>query len=224
MRTQQTSRLRQNSMLLTCEEAIHSWSQPSPPSKHLYSALPDHWDSLGTYGRLPPKAQLCVITGGKDRTWLSSTLTQCVLLEGLGKLAVARVSAILKLKVIQPCPTLWDPMDYTVHGILQARILEWVAFPFSSGSSQPRDWSQVSCTAGEFFTNWTIRGALNHPTPPSLTQRFWRAWGNHVIITPSLMYILPKGICQAVGGDLKHLVPIQFLWDYESSESQDYRT
>ena len=40
---------------------------------------------------------------------------------------------------IQLCLTLCDPMDYTVHGILQARILEWVAFPFSMGSSQPRD-------------------------------------------------------------------------------------
>ena len=43
-----------------------------------------------------------------------------------------------KVKVAQSCPTLCDPMDYVVHGILQARILEWVAFPFSRGSSQPR--------------------------------------------------------------------------------------
>ena len=43
-----------------------------------------------------------------------------------------------KVKVAQSCPTLCDPMDYIVHGILQARILEWVAFPFSRGSSQPR--------------------------------------------------------------------------------------
>ena len=48
-------------------------------------------------------------------------------------------------------------MDYTVHGILQARIVEWVAFPFSRGSSQPRDGSQVSRIAGGFFTNWAIR-------------------------------------------------------------------
>ena len=41
-------------------------------------------------------------------------------------------------------PTLWDPMDYTVHGILQARILEWVAIPFSRAPSQPRDRTQVS--------------------------------------------------------------------------------
>ena len=44
----------------------------------------------------------------------------------------------VKVKVTQLCPTLCDPMDYTVHGILHARILEWVAFPFSRGSFQPR--------------------------------------------------------------------------------------
>ena len=48
-------------------------------------------------------------------------------------------------------------MDYTVHGILQARILEWVAFPFSRGSSQPRDQTQVSHIAGIFFTSWATR-------------------------------------------------------------------
>ena len=50
-------------------------------------------------------------------------------------------------------------MDYTVHGILQARILEWVAIPFSRGSSQPRDQTQVSCIAGGSFTSWAIREA-----------------------------------------------------------------
>ena len=47
-------------------------------------------------------------------------------------------------KVPQSCPILCDPMDYRVHAILQARILEWVAVPFSRGSSQPRDQTQVS--------------------------------------------------------------------------------
>ena len=56
-----------------------------------------------------------------------------------------------KVKVAQPFLTLCDPMDYTVHGIIQARILEWVAFPFSRGSSQPRDRIQVSHVAGGFF-------------------------------------------------------------------------
>ena len=59
-----------------------------------------------------------------------------------------------KVKVAQSCPTLCNPTDYTVHGILQATILEWVAIPFSRGSSQTRDWTQVSCIAGGFFTSW----------------------------------------------------------------------
>ena len=59
----------------------------------------------------------------------------------------------VKVKVIQSCLTLCDPMDYTVHGILQARILEFGAVPFSRGSSQTRDQTQVSCIAGEFFTS-----------------------------------------------------------------------
>ena len=46
---------------------------------------------------------------------------------------------------------------YTVHGILQARILEWVAFCFSRGSSHPRDWTQVSHIAGGLFTSWATR-------------------------------------------------------------------
>ena len=58
-----------------------------------------------------------------------------------------------KALVTQLCLTLCDPMDYTVHGILQARILEWVAFPFSRGSSKPRDRAQVSCIIGRFFTS-----------------------------------------------------------------------
>ena len=52
-----------------------------------------------------------------------------------------------------------DYTDYTVDGILQARILEWVAFPFSRGSSQPRDRTQVSCISGGFFTSWATREA-----------------------------------------------------------------
>ena len=51
-------------------------------------------------------------------------------------------------------------MDYTIHGILQARILEWVAFPFSRGSSQPRGQIQVSLIAGRFFISWATREAL----------------------------------------------------------------
>ena len=65
-----------------------------------------------------------------------------------------------KVKAAQSCSTLCGPMNCTVHGILQARILEWVAFPFSRRSSQSRDRSQVSHIAGGFFTNWAIREAV----------------------------------------------------------------
>ena len=66
--------------------------------------------------------------------------------------------------VAPSCPTLCDLMDcsppsFSVHGILQARILEWVATPFSWGSSQLRDQTWVSCIAGGFFTFWATREA-----------------------------------------------------------------
>ena len=67
-------------------------------------------------------------------------------------------------KSLQLYPTLCDPMDYSpsgssVHGILQARILERLAIPSSQGSSQPRDWTQVSCIPGRFFSIW-VRGKI----------------------------------------------------------------
>ena len=65
----------------------------------------------------------------------------------------------VKVKVSQLCPTLWNHTDYIAHGILQARILEWVAFAFSWGSSQPRDQTQVSHIAGRLFTSWATREA-----------------------------------------------------------------
>ena len=52
-------------------------------------------------------------------------------------------------------------VPWTVHGILQARILKWIAFPFSTGSSQPRDWTQVSHIAGRFVTSWTTKERKN---------------------------------------------------------------
>ena len=66
---------------------------------------------------------------------------------------------------------LWDPIDCSppgssVHGILKARILEWVAMPSSKGSSQPRGRTQVSCVAGGFFTIWATREA----------HEYWSGW------------------------------------------------
>ena len=66
----------------------------------------------------------------------------------------------VKVKGAQSCLTLCDPVDYTVHGILQARILVWVAFPFSRGPSWPGNQTRVFCIAGGFFTNWAFREVL----------------------------------------------------------------
>ena len=65
----------------------------------------------------------------------------------------------VKVKVAQSCPTLCDPMDYTLHGILQARILEWITFLFSRGSSQPRNQTQVFCITGGFFYQLSHKGS-----------------------------------------------------------------
>ena len=66
------------------------------------------------------------------------------------------------MKAIQLCLTLCDLLDYTVHVILQDRMVEWVAFSFSRGSSQPRNWTKVSCNAGRFFTSWATREAQEY--------------------------------------------------------------
>ena len=63
----------------------------------------------------------------------------------------------VKVKLARLCLTVCNPMDCIVYGILQASLLEWVAFPFSRGSSQTRDWTQVSRIAGRFFTSWATR-------------------------------------------------------------------
>ena len=71
--------------------------------------------------------------------------------------SIQALQTLPKVLIPQLCPTLCDPMDcsplgFSVHGILQARILEWVAISFSRGSSRPTDRTWVSCIAGGFFT------------------------------------------------------------------------
>ena len=89
---------------------------------------------------------------------------------------------ILNLLVTQSCPTLCNPTDCSppgspVHGILQERILEWVATSFSRRSSPPRDWTRVSCISGRFFTVWATREAHgNH-----LWAQFWES---HPLVIP----------------------------------------
>ena len=79
--------------------------------------------------------------------------------------------------VAQSCPAPCNPMDCSppsspVHGIIQARILEWVAIPFSKGSSRPRDRIQVSCTADRFFTVWATREAPRVSKDESIKDSF----------------------------------------------------
>ena len=74
------------------------------------------------------------------------------------------IYSVVKMSVAQSCPTLCNPMDYSpsgssVHGILQARILEWVAILFSRRCSQFRDQTWISSIAGRFFTTWATREA-----------------------------------------------------------------
>ena len=84
----------------------------------------------------------------------------------------------MKVTFTQACLTLYNAMDYSlvgssVHGILQARMLKWAGIPFSRGSSQPRDQTWVSCTAGRFLTIWAARQVCLHSSSHSLLHQLW---------------------------------------------------
>ena len=84
-------------------------------------------------------------------------------------------------EVTQSCPTLCNPMDCSLpgsslHGIFQTRILEWVAISFSRGSSQPRDWTQVSHTVGKHFTIWATR------KPPKGSPLLYSCWWEYNLV------------------------------------------
>ena len=108
-----------------------------------------------------------------------SDLWSCQIMSCLHKLLEPPVTCIIKSEVfslfcvcvcvvvIQLCLTLGNTMDCrppgsSVHGILWAKILEWVAIPFSMWSFQPRDWTLVSCIAGRCFTIWATREVALH--------------------------------------------------------------
>ena len=95
-----------------------------------------------------------VITGWKNIHWV---FTFCEIRGAGDILCILKWSEV---KVAQSCLTLCNPMDYTVHGILQARMLGWIAVLFSRGCSQPSDWTQVSHIVGRFFTRWATREIL----------------------------------------------------------------
>ena len=114
--------------------------------------------------------------------------------------------------VTQSCLTLWDPTDCSlpgssIHGVLQGRILEWDAMPFSSGSSQPRDRTLVSCTVGRFFTIWAwwesyitpkhVECELSSSVPGAHCP--WRASSKRPLDLASvIMGLSGQGICEAI--------------------------
>ena len=112
-----------------------------------------------------------------------------------------------EVKVAQSCLTLCNPIDYSVHGILQLRILEWVAFPFSRGSSQPRDQTQLSHIAGGFFTSGATRKALMLNI---LTKKEKKSYKTIVII---------KRVGKTLGGDMFMTGGDDFMGMYLSSNS-----
>ena len=101
--------------------------------------------------------------------WYCLLIWNVILRGGVGLGCVyIYLSIYMKVKVLitQWYPTLCDSTDYSppdssIHGILQARILEWVAISFSRGSSQPRNLTQVSCIAGRFFPIWATKEAIS---------------------------------------------------------------
>ena len=109
------------------------------------------------------QTQVSLIAGGFFIIWATSeALYMCVYV--CVCVCVCVTWKKVKLLLAQSCLTLWDPMNCSspgssVHGISQARILEWIAIPFSRRSYQPRDQSWVSCIAGRFFTIWATREA-----------------------------------------------------------------
>ena len=112
----------------------------------------------GTYssvtGSLHPSAEVHLRTSVEIHYWVP---LECV--------CVCVCVSHSVVSIAQSCPPLWNPMDCSlpgsfVHGILQARKLEWVVMPFSRGSSHPRDQIQVSHTVDRFFTIWATWEAL----------------------------------------------------------------
>ena len=141
----------------------HPWINP-PLTLFLYDKQKTHFPQRAIYSVSLPILSLTHFNSNS----CSIKITVLKILSGF-YFAIYDYNFIISLKkvkvlVIQSCPTLCDPMDcslpgFLAHGILQARIWEWVAIPFSRRSSWPRDWTQVFYIAGRFFTIWAIREA-----------------------------------------------------------------
>ena len=114
---------------------------------------------------------------------------------------------------------LW-PMDCIVHGILQARLLEYVAFPFSKGSSQPMNRTMVSFIAGGFFTNWVIREAhmIIHHLVLSCISLMVNGLGNLFMYLFAIFYFffwmkyLFKSVANILFGSLRSVCWVEIIF------------
>ena len=130
-----------------------SWARSQLIFNLQRSAPYQQWPSQGLLGHSLDRS---------DEEWTGEELT----------LSISSHPPKVKVSVAQLCPTLCDPMDCSspgssVHGILQARILEWIAIPLSWGSSWPRDQTWISYISGRFFTTWATREAVSPQLIPS---------------------------------------------------------
>ena len=136
--------------------------------------FPTFWDTHGEKFHTGGKAWGLWGIGRfwKNRSWLTTSQMSCCLLTAaacpLIQLALVTFPSpptsytaflVLPSVISLSCLTLCDPLDCSppgssVYGILQARILEWIAMPFSRGASWPRDWTWVAHIADRFFTVW----------------------------------------------------------------------
>ena len=173
-------------------KAIHLPKAPAPRVSLLFLSL-SSWDRLLPFHLHPSFSQnVWMLKTLSADQWKNCPLSQQPTGQSPTPSPYSRghkadIFSTVSVKVAQLCPTLCHPTDYTVHGLLQARILEWVAFPFSRGSSQPRDRAQVSRIAGGFCTSWVTREALHclrkkpkadphHKSRPNM-KREWRLPG-----------------------------------------------
>ena len=123
--------------------------------------------------------------GETEAQWLNLFRATQLRRAGIWNSSPCCLSGVLSHSVM---PDSCDSMDcsppgFSVHGILQARILKWVAISSSRGSSRPRDWTQVSCIVGGFFTSWATREAL--PLRCGSIQ-------NQVVLSPALGPGMPR--------------------------------
>ena len=153
---------------------IAFWILPFKARWATVHAITKSWTRLSMHAQLTKQLQLvticyflmlhfasgqCSLVSGKMEIWLSTEYS------ARSKLLVSGNASESESEVAQSCLTLFDPMDCSlpcscIHGIFQARVLEWVAISFSRGSSRPRDYTRISRIVGRGFAVWATREIL----------------------------------------------------------------